>query len=184
MPLDELVQEIRSRSDAEIREANEKIEAERRRLEEDRARRLAAIEEESEKQTELEVARLRAQKRAGAKLQARKLLYETREKRMTQSLEETRAMLREYAESPEYKAVLERMHEFALQELGKGLRISGRKEDASLLRGVAGKNFDPTPAPILGGVIAATADGARRLNLSFDELLRLREDRVRELLAT
>jgi len=32
-------------------------------------------------------------------------------------------------------------------------------------------------------LIAETPDGSRRLNLSFDELLRLREDRVRELLA-
>ena len=47
----------------------------------------------------------------------------------------------------------------------------------------AGKGFDDTPAPILGGLIAVTSDGSRRLNLSFDELLRLREDQVRTLLA-
>jgi hypothetical protein len=33
------------------------------------------------------------------------------------------------------------------------------------------------------GLLAETLDGDRQLNLSFDELLRLREDRVRELLA-
>jgi hypothetical protein len=31
--------------------------------------------------------------------------------------------------------------------------------------------------------VAETPDGSRRLNLSFDELLRLHEDRVRELLS-
>ena len=70
----------------------------------------------------------------------------------------------------------------ATDELGKGVRIRGRSEDAALLQKVAGKAFDPAPVPIVGGLIAATANGDRRLNLSFDELLRMREDRVRELL--
>ncbi|MGP8076580.1 MAG: hypothetical protein ACLP8Y_07620 [Thermoplasmata archaeon] len=71
----------------------------------------------------------------------------------------------------------------ANDSLGKQLRISGRAEDAALLQKVAGKSFDPTPQSIVGGLVAETPDGSRRLNLSFDELLRLREDRVREILA-
>ena len=71
----------------------------------------------------------------------------------------------------------------ATDSLGKQLKISGRAEDAALLAKVAGKCFDPAPLPIVGGLIAETPDGSRRLKLSFDELLRLREDRVREILA-
>ena len=37
-------------------------------------------------------------------------------------------------------------------------------------------------SPILGGLVASTPDGHRRLDLSLDELLRLREGEVRELL--
>jgi vacuolar-type H+-ATPase subunit E/Vma4 len=71
----------------------------------------------------------------------------------------------------------------ATSTLGKQLKITGRAEDAAVLAKVAGKSFDPAPQPILGGLIAETPDGRRRLNLSFDELLRLNEDRLRELLA-
>jgi vacuolar-type H+-ATPase subunit E/Vma4 len=71
----------------------------------------------------------------------------------------------------------------ATDSLGKQVRVSGRSEDAALLAKVGGNGFDPTPQAILGGLIAETPDGSRRLNLSFDELLRLREDRVREILA-
>ncbi|MGI0130371.1 MAG: hypothetical protein ACREEC_09520, partial [Thermoplasmata archaeon] len=73
--------------------------------------------------------------------------------------------------------------EVATAALGRPIRISGRADDAAVLAKVAGKAFDPTPQPILGGLVAETADRSRRLNLSFDELLRLREDEVRELLA-
>jgi len=75
------------------------------------------------------------------------------------------------------------MTEVATATLGKQVRISGRAEDAAALAKVAGKAFDPTPQPILGGLVAETTDRSRRLTLSFDELLRLREDEVRELLA-
>ena len=113
----------------------------------------------------------------------RKLLYEARERRLVSAIGETRALLQGTLRSGRYPAVLRRMVAAASDSLGKPLRISGRGEDAVLLAKAAGKSFDPTPQPILGGLVAETPDGSRRLNLSFDELLRLREDRVRELLA-
>ena len=129
------------------------------------------------------MAHERAQRMAAVKLQARKMLYEAREKRLEGAVADTRTLLQEYTRSPQYPAVLRRMVAAATDALGKQVRIQGRGEDASLLAKVAGKSFDPSPQPIVGGLIAETPDGSRRLNLSFDELLRLREDRVRELLA-
>jgi len=111
------------------------------------------------------------------------MLYEAREERLTNALAETRNLLTEFTRSPQYPAVLRRMFAVATDQLGKQVRISGRAEDAGLLSKVAGKNFDPAPQPILGGLLAETTDGNRRLSLSFDELLRLREDRVRDILA-
>ncbi len=102
---------------------------------------------------------------------------------MSASLETVRALLRKFTQGEEYPEVLRRMYALALDELGKDVRVSGRAEDAAVLRSIAGRSFDPTPASIPGGLIAETPDGARRLTLSFDELLRLREDRVRSLLA-
>lgn len=111
------------------------------------------------------------------------MLYEAREKRLEEGLRETRALLSEYTASPPYPAVLKRMVEVATASLGRQIRISGRSEDAAVLSKAAGKAFDPTPQSIVGGLIAETTDKSRRLNLSFDELLRLREDEVREILA-
>ncbi len=183
MSLESLVEEIRVRAEAELTATIEQQKAEGVRVLADRDRRVAEIRVASARATEIEVARERAQRVAAAKLQARKMLYEAREKRLGEGLRETRALLADYTASPAYPAVLQRMVAVATTTLGGQLRISGRAEDAPLLAKVAGKTFDPTAQPIVGGLIAETTDHNRRLNLSFDELLRLREDRVRELLA-
>ncbi|MFZ1023261.1 MAG: V-type ATP synthase subunit E family protein [Thermoplasmata archaeon] len=183
MSLENLVEEIRQHAEAELKATIEQQKAEETQILADRARRIKEIGAASQRATETEVARERAQRLAGAKLQARKLLYEAREKRLEDGLRETRALLADYTTSPSYPTVLKRMVETATASLGRQIRVSGRAEDASLLAKAAGKSFDPAPQPILGGLIAETVDKSRRLNLSFDELLRLREDEVREILA-
>jgi len=183
MSLESLVEEIRRRGAAELAEVTSAQDLERAKIVAERDQKVEEIRAEGARATEAEVARERAQRVAAAKLQARKLLYEAREKRLGTAVAETRTLLQEYTRSTQYPAVLRRMAVAATDALGKQVRISGRGEDASLLAKVAGKSFDPTPQPILGGLVAETPDGSRRLNLAFDELLRLHEDRVRELLA-
>lgn len=183
MSLENLVAEIRQHAEAELKAMIEQQKADGVQILTDRDRRIAEIRSASQHTTELEVSRERTQRLAAAKLQGRKMLFEAREKRLEDGLRETRALLANYTSSPGYPMVLKRMVEAANTSLGRQIRISGRVEDAALLAKVAGKSFDQTPQSILGGLIAQTADGSRRLNLSFDELLRLREDEVREILA-
>ncbi|HTT73924.1 MAG TPA: V-type ATP synthase subunit E family protein [Thermoplasmata archaeon] len=183
MSLESLVDEIRRRGEAELAAIEAGRATAAAQIAADRDRRIEAVRQASAHATELEIARTRAQRLAAAKLRARKLLYEAREARMHGALEETRTLLAEFTRSPAYPIVLKRMVAAASDALGKQLRISGRAEDAAALQKAAGKAFDPAPRAILGGLVAETPDGSRRLNLSFDELLRLREDRVRELLA-
>src|SRR5208282_2842719 len=183
MTLERLIAEIRARGERELGDETQKFEAEKARLEADRAQRVAAIQEDFRTRTEAEGRRERSQRVAGARMQSRKLEYEAQERAMNASLEAVRNLLRQFTESDEYPEVLRRMYSVATDELGKEVRISGRAEDAALLKPLAGRSFDPTPAPILGGLVAATPEGDRRLTLSFDELLRLREDRVRSLLS-
>jgi vacuolar-type H+-ATPase subunit E/Vma4 len=183
MSLESLVEEIRRHGEAEEQAIRARQTEETSRLVADRDRRVAEIELQSRKATDGEVARERAQRLAAAKLKARKALYEAREARLTAAIAETRALLGQYTKSAAYPAVLKRMVETATSELGGKIKVSGRAEDAGTLQKAAGKAFDPAPRAILGGIVAETVDGNRRLNLSFDELLRLREDKVRELLA-
>ena len=183
MSLESLVEEIRRRGEADLATVTAGRDAESAKIIAERDRQVADVRAQVAHATDVEIAHERTQRLAAAKLQSRKLLYEAREQRLEGAIAETRSLLQEYTRSTQYPAVLKRMVTAATEALGKQLRIFGRGEDAALLAKVAGKSFDPAPQPILGGLIAETPDGSRRLNLSFDELLRLREDRVRELLA-
>jgi V/A-type H+/Na+-transporting ATPase subunit E len=183
MSLESLVAEIRARGQAELSAIEGAQAKEASRIAADRDAAIAALRAESTRLAEAEAARERAQRIAAAKLKARKLLYEAREARLEQAIRETRDLLRAYADSDDYPVTLKRMVDLANDRLGKQIRVMGRAADASKISKVAGKATDPTPLPILGGVVAETTDGTRRLNLSFDELLRLHEDRVRELLS-
>ncbi len=183
MTLDRLIDEIRRRAEADLKAEGDRQAAEKRRIAADRDRELQSIQEEARRAGEREAVRERTQRIAAARLAARKLAYEARERRMGDALDQSRDLLKEYTEGSEYPKVLKRMYASAVDVLGKSIRVYGRAEDAAALKSVAGKNFDDREAPILGGLIAETSDGERRLNLSFDELLRLREDRLRELLA-
>ena len=183
MSLEDLVEEIRRRGEAELRTVTDEQTQASARIASERDERIAEIRAESARTTEAEVARERAQRLAAAKLQARKQLYEAREKRLGAAIQGTRELLSAYTDTAAYAPTLKRMYQAAVDHLGKSLRVMGRSEDAAVLGKIAGKAFDPSPQAILGGLIAETTDGSRRLNLSFDELLRLREDRVRELLA-
>ena len=183
MSLESLVEEIRSRGEAELSSLSTKRDADLAQIASDRDARVAALRAEVARSTELETARERGQRIAAAHLAARRLLYEAREDRLTRGLESTRQLLTDLTERPEYSAVLRRMISSAGVRLGKGVRLTGRSEDAALLSRLAGKAFDPTPRAILGGLVAETPDGRRRLDLSLDELLRQHADAVRALLA-
>ena len=183
MSLERLVEEIRQRAETEVAQETARRDAERAKILAERDRKVEAIRADTARQAEVEIARERAQRLARAKLESRKRVFEARERRMGENLALVRTMLHDFTESDDYPALLKRLYVYAAGELGRGTKVSGRSEDASALRSIAKSGYVDAPQPILGGLIAETADGSRRLNLSFDELLRLREDKVRDLLA-
>lgn len=182
MGLEELVREIRHRADEEIQREHERLEREGSRLAQERAARVLQLSEQARSQAQAEGDRERAQKVAAARFEARKRRYAAEAAQLNAGLDAARSMLSEYTSSPEYAKLLGRMVDSAQSTLGKGTRVRGRADDASLLKQAAGRAFDPEPLAILGGLRADSADGRRSLDLSFDELLRRNEDRVRQLI--
>jgi vacuolar-type H+-ATPase subunit E/Vma4 len=183
MSLENLVGEIRRRAETELQTEQQRLATETARITADRDGRVKEIRETAQKSAEAEGQRERAQRIAAARLASRKLAYEAKERQMADALAQSKTLLKAYTADPEYPQALKRMMAFATDQLGKSIKVYGRAEDAAVLKSAAGRAFDDRTAPILGGLIAETPDGNRRLNLSFDELLRLREDRLRDLLA-
>ncbi len=184
MSLERLVAEIESRAQQQIASEQTRFEKEQAEILADRARRIDAIRSETLRRATREAARERIRRIAGARLEAKKLGYEFQETRTQELLETVKAQLATYTASPEYPKLLKRMYAAATGRLGKDLKVRGRTEDAKLLRSIAGTGYDDTPVPVTGGFVAETSDGSRRLNLTFDELLLLREDELRSILPT
>lgn len=181
MGLEKLLDEIRSRGEAELAAETTRSAKERTAVTEERDRRIAAATDGLRTSGDREAERIRAQAVAGAKVKSRQLLYRAKETRAEQALERARRELAKFTKSPEYPKVIEAMVDEATERLGSKIKIRAREEDAALVKSAAGRAFQDTPEPILGGIVAETADGSRRLNLSFDELLRRNADKVREL---
>jgi vacuolar-type H+-ATPase subunit E/Vma4 len=182
MSLERLIEEVQARNQAALAAEKRRQDEERARILRERDQRIEKVRSEIDHQTAAEGARERVQRLAGAKLDARKRLFEAQEQRARSEVDQVRSFLSEFTQSPEYAGVIRGMYAFAVKELGRSVKVGGRADDAPLLRAVAGKAFDSAPLPILGGIVVTTPDGSRRLNLSLDELLRLRESQVREIL--
>jgi vacuolar-type H+-ATPase subunit E/Vma4 len=182
MSLDRLLQEIQSRADQAMQKEKDRIESEKGKIQQELQHRVRQIREEAERQAQAAAQRERSRIIASARLQAKRLEYEAREAEAREFLDAVRAELGALTRTPEYPKLLKRLYGYATDRLGKELRLQGRAEDAKLLKALHPSAFDEAPLPVIGGFVASTADGARRLNLTFDELLRLREPRLRGLL--
>jgi vacuolar-type H+-ATPase subunit E/Vma4 len=182
MSLERLIQEVQARNQAALAAEKRRQDDERSRILRDRDQRIEKLRSEIARQSAADGARERVQRLASAKLEARKRLFEAQERRARAEVDGVRDLLAQFTSSPEYPKVLEGMFGFAVRELGRSVKVAGRADDAALLRTLAGKSYDPAPRPILGGIVVTTADGHRALDLSLDELLRLRENLVREIL--
>ncbi|MCI4349050.1 MAG: hypothetical protein L3J93_02370 [Thermoplasmata archaeon] len=185
MSLERLVEEVRRRSDEDLSKEQARFAAEAQKLLDLRANQLEDIGRDARRRTAIEEARVRSGRVARAKLDGRRLVFEAREAAAQAALREIRSKLGDLADSDAYAPLLRRMYAYALGRLGKPVRLAGRSEDAQLLRALVGRSGGaPGTLPVLGGFVAESADGSRRLDLTFDELLRRREDRVLELART
>ena len=184
MTLQGLVKEIEARSAKEVRELEAKLDAERKAIEEQTREETARLRTEADKRSQLDAVRERSRLLAAAKLQAKKVLFEARERRAAAALEALRARLGAYTQGPEYAPLLGSMVSIGASVLGGDVKVLARSEDVPLLPSKLRSLVDTQhPIRVMGGLIVEKKDGSRALNFTFEELLRLREDRVREILA-
>jgi vacuolar-type H+-ATPase subunit E/Vma4 len=184
MTLEALLQETQSRGEAELKELQDRTRAEIEKLRAETAKEVEEIRARSTRKGEAEAARERARELASAELRAKRVLFEAKELRIRGALEDLRARLASYTRTPEYPKLLSSMVDLATATLGPSIRIRVREEDVPRLPARAQALVDrKAPLSVIGGLVAETPDGARAMNMTFEELLRLREDRLREILS-
>jgi len=113
-----------------------------------------------------------------AKLQAKKLIFDGTEKLLENNISALRDVLRNDASGPEYRALLRKMAHYASRRLGGKISVICRDGDAASLRAADAKIISHDLHSI-GGFKAVSKDGTLELDLTFEEILRGREDDIR-----
>lgn len=179
MGLETVLERIRDTGKAEAASIVEGARAERKRL-------LAEARSEGEKLTAHREAeardqakRRRVQDLARAELDAKKLGLAAQEEVLNAVRERVRARL---AATPNPSALRQLLTKNAAE--WKSGRVYANARDASVVRAVVGANFAGT-IDCLGGIVIESVDGASRLDVTYDSVLKdLWQDVVKEVART
>lgn len=116
-----------------------------------------------------------------SKLQAKKLTFDATEKMLENNIELLKKALVDYASSKDYAELLPRIAKYASSRLGGNIMIRCREKDAPILK-KAGYELVASNLNTAGGLKAERKDGTLELDLTFEEILRTREEEVRGLI--
>ncbi|MGA2874077.1 MAG: V-type ATP synthase subunit E [Nitrososphaerales archaeon] len=146
----------------------------KRRAEEEKLR----IQDNAKKQAAELSQREKIRIDGASKLQAKKLVFDATEKMLENNLTTLRQALLDYAGSKEYSALLTRLVAYASKRLGGEINVVCRQADAIALK-KAGVEVASSNLNSIGGFKAERKDGTLELDLTFEEILRGREEEVR-----
>jgi V/A-type H+/Na+-transporting ATPase subunit E len=113
-----------------------------------------------------------------SKLQAKKLIFDATEKMLENNLDTLRQALSDYAGSKEYAALLPKLVDYASKRLGGEINVICRQADLPALK-KTGVEVTASNLNTIGGFKAERKDGTLELDLTFEEILRGREEEVR-----
>lgn len=125
--------------------------------------------------------RERARVLGASKLEGKRIIFEAAEEVAEENISMLREMLAEFSATQQYRQLLEKMLSYASKRLGK-IVVRCRQKDADYISSL-GYEIASKDLISSGGFIAYTKDRSLELDLTFEELLRINEDKVRAFLS-
>ncbi len=177
MSIDIFIDEIQSRKKKEINNLDKELDNKQSEAEIKKNTTIKELQEnysnEAKTKSEKEASRI---VEAG-KLEAKKILFDAINQNLDSTFDKIKQELVNYTKTSEYKTKLQKMAETAKNALGDNIVIHCREEDKAVFSGndiTLGSSIQ-----ILGGLVAENNDGAKELDLTFEELLRTHEDEIK-----
>lgn len=136
------------------------------------------ISESSRKEADSLAQRERIRISGAAKLQSKKTLFDATEQMLENNIAALKQSLADIAGSKEYQGLLSKMAAYASKRLGGNISVACRTSDAAALKKL-GVKVTSSNLETVGGFKATSTDGTLELDLTFEELLRNREDDAR-----
>lgn len=178
--LDTLILEIEKRKENEINHMETALANTKKEIEQAKETKIKELQDRYLNEAKTKSNREAARIVESAKLKAKKILFEAINANMDTTLKTIKNEMKTLAQKPEYKETLQRMVSYAKNTLGPDIIIHCREGDRSVLGAMnvpIGSSIDT-----LGGIIAEDNEGKKEIDLTFEELLRTSEDKVKGFL--
>jgi V/A-type H+-transporting ATPase subunit E len=178
--LDTFIREIEKRKENEINLLERTLAEKKAEIKRTKETNVKQLQEHYREESKIKSSKEAAKIVEAAKLKAKKILFEAINANMDSTFGVIRNEMKNYVQTPEYKKLAERMVNFAKNNLGTQIMIHCREDDKPIFKDM---NI-PIGSSIgaLGGIIAEDKDGKRELDLTFEELLRTKEEDVKSYL--
>jgi vacuolar-type H+-ATPase subunit E/Vma4 len=185
MGVDALLKEVEERRKKALDALDAEYSAKREEVKKRTDEQLAYVMEAARRDAAALSQREKTRIEGAAKLQTKKVVFDATEKMLENNIAALRQALSDLTDSPAYDDLLARMARYASKRLGGGsgsgsgkIVVMCRKGDEATLK-AAGAKVASSTLNTAGGFIAESEDGTLELDLTFEELLRGREDEVR-----
>ncbi|MDQ4074266.1 MAG: V-type ATP synthase subunit E family protein [Thermoproteota archaeon] len=180
LSLDTFLNEIESRKRSEISFLDNTLAEKRSSIQKAKENTIKELKEYYANEANTRCIREGARISEAARLKAKNILFDAINKNMDSTFELIRQQIKDYVEGPQYLETLQKMISCAEKELGPPITIHCRLEDVSALKKI-NANMGST-INTLGGILAEDERGIREMDLTFEELLRVHEDEIKNLL--
>jgi V/A-type H+/Na+-transporting ATPase subunit E len=178
MGVDALLKEVEDRRKKAIDALDAEYMAKKEEVKKVTDEQLAYVRESAKREAEALSQKETTRVEGASKLQGKKMIFDATERLLESNISALKDALAELADSPAYHELLARMARYASKRLDGKILVSCRKGDEAALK-AAGAKIASADLNAMGGFKADSEDGTLELDLTFEEILRSREDEVR-----
>jgi V/A-type H+-transporting ATPase subunit E len=173
-----LLKEVEERKNREIAKLEEEFKARMDELKKKRDEEVSRIIDEARREAAQKAQRESTKALGLAQLEAKKIVMKALEDFLERAMDEIKRYIAEYTQTKEYKKLLTEMYEYAKKRLGTRVVVHCRKEDKAVFEALGAK-VSTNYVQGLGGAIFESEDGSVELDMTFEELIRLKEDKIK-----
>jgi vacuolar-type H+-ATPase subunit E/Vma4 len=173
-----LLKEVDEKRKRTIAQLESEYKAKRDEVTKRAAEQRAYIQESAKSQAAALVQREQIKITGAAKLQAKKMTFDATEKMLENNIALLKQALADHANSKGYAEELSEMLAYASRRLGADIKVKSRPADAAALKKLGAK-VASSDLNTAGGFKAESHDGTLELDLTFEEILRNREEGAR-----
>ncbi len=172
MPLENILQSIEQRKEAEIERITAKYNEQASALEKETEKRIRDIASSSARRSADDCRSLENMELSNAQIEARRLIWEKRAELVELSLAKAFDLVKDIRSSKSYRKMMTEMVDLARRKLGEECTVRVSKEDISLIRSAKGVTVKTEEVDPYGGLIGESRDGSMEMDLTVTTLIR------------